>query len=213
MEFPRDPFPFVYQDATDDILHVEDSVKGLHNENLPTPICGDPGGICPFTPTPWAIGVPTDYLPGNQPIPFDVRFDIDLDLSGGAVRRYFQEQLDRGRAIVVVTAMTETEIQGPQSGFPSFFMKEVLPFEPQAQAPTLTIRLTIEATGDFDQDGSVGLFDWPAMAACLNAPDQLPSSGDLLTAEECLCLFDFDGDRDVDVSDVAAFQIRFIEQE
>ena len=52
VERARDPFPFVFQHKSHESLHVEDSVRGLHNENLTIPLCDDAGGICPFTATP-----------------------------------------------------------------------------------------------------------------------------------------------------------------
>jgi hypothetical protein len=129
-DLPRDPFPFVYQDGTLQPLHVEDSVKGLHNAAA---------GVTSFTPTAWAIGVPQAYTPGSQSVPFDVAFEMDLGLSNGAVRRYFQEQLDAGRVVIVVTSLQGAQQQGPQSGFPSFFMKEGLILDPGAKAADLRI--------------------------------------------------------------------------
>src|SRR5262245_44587334 len=72
VSLPRDPFPFVYQDGTGAMLHCEDSVQGQHNP-----------GVGSFTPTPWAVGAPINYTPGSQPTSFDIRFAIDLSLSGG----------------------------------------------------------------------------------------------------------------------------------
>ena len=204
---PRDPFPFVFQDGTDNVLHVEDSVTGLHNGSVIPPLCDDPDGICPFTPTPWAIGVPVGYTSLE---PFDVEFAIDLGLSDGAVRRYFEEQLDAGRVIVIVTSLREAEMQGPQSGFPSFFMKEVLPFNPAAKAPALRIEVIITPSGDLDGDGDVTLFDWAALAECVAGPETIPDPAPELTTEDCLCWFDFDRDGDVDLHDMGAFQVRFM---
>src|SRR5262245_20578006 len=78
---PRDPFPFVYQDGTGAVLHCEDSVQGQQNP-----------GLGSFTPTAWAIGVPVNYTPGSQPGSFDIRFSLNLSLSDGRVRSYFQDQ-------------------------------------------------------------------------------------------------------------------------
>ncbi|HKQ48061.1 MAG TPA: dockerin type I domain-containing protein [Phycisphaerae bacterium] len=152
---PRDPFPFVYRDGTEELLHVEDSVRGYYNSGLTPPFCGPPDSQCPFTPAPWAIGAPVNYTPGSQPTPFDVTFDVDLGLSDGRVLQYFQEQLDAGRVIVSVTSLRETTQQAGQAGYPSFFMKEAT--DPGALAPRLTIVLSACALGDGDIncDGSV----------------------------------------------------------
>lgn len=156
---PRDPFPFVFRDGTGELLHVEDSVFGFHNEGLTPPFCGPPDTACPFTPTPWAAGVPINYTPGAQPTAFDVTFDIDLSLSDGRVREYFQQQLDAGRVVLVLTSLRETTIMAGQEGFPSFFMKEST--DPQAIPARLRIVLAPCAVGDGDIncDGAVDLMD------------------------------------------------------
>lgn len=131
---PRDPFAFVYQDGTGEMLRVEENVDGLYNEAE---------GVFEFTPVPWSIGVPQGYSPGVQSTPFDVTFDIDLSLSDGAVRAYFQEQLNNGRVIVAVTSLQEIEEMGPVSGVPSFYMKEGIVLDDGAKAAALQIT-TIE---------------------------------------------------------------------
>lgn len=128
----RDPFPFVFQESTLAVLHVEDTVDGLFN---------GAHGVSQFTPIPWAVGVSEGYVPGNQQVPFDVSFDIDLSLSDGAVKRYFQEQLNTGRIIVAITALTETVEQGPVAGIPSFYMKEGVPLDVGAKAAALLVTL------------------------------------------------------------------------
>lgn len=112
---PRDPYPFVYQDGTDERLHCEDNVKGLHNEAL---------GVTQFTPAPWAVGVPVGYVPGEQTTPFAIEFTIDLSASDGRVRRYVQEQLDGGRLFFYVTSLADTTMGGGQSEYPTLYMKE-----------------------------------------------------------------------------------------
>lgn len=130
---PRDPFPFVFQDRTGDMLHCEDNVAGLHNRDLPNPVES-------FTPRPWAIGNPIDYSPGQQTVPFTVVFDVNLSQARNRVRRrYFQEQLDQGRVVLIVTSMVETTKRGEPSGFPSYFTKEGLDLDPLAEAPLLEI--------------------------------------------------------------------------
>jgi hypothetical protein len=99
----RDPYPLAYrinEDGTADTVHVEDSAKGLHNEQLDPPLFS-------FTPQPWATGIPMGYAPGAQIQPFAVQFEIDLCLSDARVRRYFQEGLSAGRVAVIVTSMKE----------------------------------------------------------------------------------------------------------
>lgn len=155
----RDPFPFVFRDGTSDLLHVEENVKGLYNSGLSPPFCGPPDGECPFSPTPWATGSPVNYTPGSQPTPFDVTFDLDLSLSDGRVRQYFQEQLNSGRVIVSITSLRETTVMGGASGYPSFFMKEAT--DPGATPPRLTIVLSScsQGDGDIDCDGDVDAAD------------------------------------------------------
>ncbi len=203
---PRDPFPFVFQEETGNVLHVEDSVAGLHNESVVPALCDDPAGVCPFTPVPWAIGEPTGYTSSSA---FDVAFSIDLGLSEGAVRRHFQEALDAGRVVIIVTSLREAVQQGSQSGFPAFFMKEAEPLDKAAKAPALRIDVVVEPTGDFDGDAVVALPDWDRLAECAGGPAAIPDPRAGATAEECLCRFDFDGDEDVDLRDAGAFQLRF----
>lgn len=205
VQVARDPFPFVFQEETGNVLHVEDSVAGLHNETVIPPLCDDPSGTCPFTPTPWAVGIPVGF---TSAAPFDVEFTIDLDLSDGAVKGYFQDQLDAGRVIVIVTSMREAVQEGPQSGFPSFFMKEALALDPDARAAALSLEVLINPTGDFDGDGNVNLFDWSGLVECAGVPGSRPDPGEGVTAEECLCRFDFGGDGDVDLRDMGTFQTR-----
>ncbi|MGB0715488.1 MAG: hypothetical protein ACPGXK_06400 [Phycisphaerae bacterium] len=127
---PRDPYPFVYQDGTSEILRVEEHVDGLYNEAF---------GVTQFTPTPWSIGVPSGYTPGAQTTPFDVTFNIDLSLSDGDVRGYFQNQLNNGRLIVAVTSLREVVQQGPVSGVPSFYLKEGILLDVGAKAAALKV--------------------------------------------------------------------------
>ncbi|MBI4719156.1 MAG: hypothetical protein HY763_15250 [Planctomycetes bacterium] len=191
---PRDPFPFVFQDDTLEILHVEDSVKGTQNETL---------NVGRFTPVPWAVGVPHNYTPGNQAVPFEVSFDIDLSRSDGAVRRYFQEQLSAGRLVVIVTTLKETEFMG--GGNPTFITRGEPDFDPATNAGRLRLVLTAVPTGDIDGDNRVTLPDYRQFPRCLNGPEQaVPDPGG------CLPFFDLDEDDDVDLRDVSGFVDRFI---
>ena len=187
---PRDPFPFVFLENGPERLHVEDNVKGLWNEGL---------NVLQFTPPPWAIGVPLNYSPGQQAVPFDVIFDVDLGLSGGQVRRYFQEQLDAGRVAVIVTSLREAAMQSAQSGYPSFFTKEGLSLDPGAKAPQLTIGICQAVAPDFDRDCDVDADDLAILSGCLTGPAIALLSPSCAEA-------DFDGDGDVDQSDFGVWQ-------
>jgi hypothetical protein len=196
-DFPRDPFPFVFRDGTGEILHVEDNVKGLHNE----PILPDGTG---FTPTPWAIGVPVDYVPVSQPTPFDVVFDIDLDLFDGDARRHFQEQLDAGRVFVMVTSLTEVAVMGDPVNVPNFFTKEAVGVLSGAAAPRLEITFSDALVGDLDGDGDVDLSDFALFGQCFGGANN-PPAGSCAPGVDA----DLDGDTDVDLTDFAVFAQNF----
>ncbi|HWL92623.1 MAG TPA: dockerin type I domain-containing protein [Phycisphaerae bacterium] len=160
---PRNPFPFVYQDATLAQLHCEDNVAGHHNA---------PQGVTQFTPTPWATGRPIAYTPSNQPISFEIEFEIDLSQSCGEVNRYFQDQLDRGRIIVIVTSLSETFMQAG-SGFPTFYLNTGTPGENPHPA-RLEITLAEAEPGDIDADGDVDSDDVSALLVALLNPNASP---------------------------------------
>ena len=183
----RDPFPFIYN-AVGDRVHVEDSVK------------------IRFTPTPWSVGVPQSYSPGNQTTPFDVFFGLNLGLSDGRVRRYFQDQLSGGRVLVAVTSLAVTFKQAP-SGFPTFYTKEGAVADPNGSAPVLIVE--IAPSGDLDGDARRDADDWAALYDCLAGPDADPIPSAPLTAAVCLCVFDLDEDSDVDLEDAGLFAKRF----
>lgn len=185
---PRDPYPFVFEfeEGVPVQRHVEDSVKDA------------------FTPTPWGIGVPEGYTPGAQADPFLVNFDLDLGLSEGEVRHYFQERLSAGRVFAVITSLRRTFKQAP-SGFPTFYCKEGS--GSGIAAPTL--RLTLLPSGDVNGDGFRGLDDLSALVDCLGGPDVEPDPVGPLTVQQCLFLFDFDEDHDVDHEDFQEFTLRF----
>jgi hypothetical protein len=180
---PRDPFPFEFFNGS--IRHVEDNVKGQ------------------FTPQPWAIGQPQGYVRPTT-VPFPVYFDVNLDLSNGQVREYFQEQLGAGRVFVAVTSLYATFEQAP-TGFPSFFTKDA----PDAVAVPPRLVIVLASTGDADGNGRCGLLDAADLGSCLGGPQAEPGAMGSLDAEECLCVFDFDDDLDVDLADFAVFQERF----
>ncbi len=174
-DFPRDPFPFVYRDGFSDMLHVEDSVKGLHNSGLTPPLCGPSDTVCPFTPIPWAIGVPVNYTPGAQTTAFDVTFEVNLSLSSGRVRQYFQDQLNTGRVMVAVTSLTEAAIMGEQSGFPSFFMKEATAADAVPARLKIVLSSCTQGDGDINCDGVVNQTDVGLFVSVLVGTDVDPS--------------------------------------
>ncbi len=183
---PRDPFPFVY-DPNGHTLHVEDNVEGLWNEDF---------GVTQFTPVPWAVGVPIDYTPGSQTVPFEVVFDVDLSLSNGRVRQYFQQQLDAGRVFVIVTSLADTSEQAPTESVPVFYTKEGVGLEPGAAPPRLEIVLGI--AGDVNGDGCVDLGDLAALLSNFGTTSgATPADGDT------------DGDGDVDLGDLAGLLAAF----
>jgi len=185
---PRDPFPFVFQDGSGAVLHVEDSVVGRWNEAL---------GVFNFTPEPWAVGVPIDYMPGAQTTTFEVAFDVGPALADGAVYGYFQQQLDAGRVFVVVTGMIETVMGGEPGAIPRFFTKEGVGLEPGAAAPRLTITLGAGLDGDLDGDGCVDLTDLATLLSNFGLTGVGPEDGDI------------DGDGDVDLADLAVLLANF----
>ncbi len=188
----RDPFPFVFQEFSGEPLHVEDNIKGLHNEAM---------GVFEFTPVPWSVGVPIGYTPGNQGVPFDVIFSVDLSMSNFAVKRYFAEQLNEGRVFVAISAHTEAFQEAPQEGFPTYFTKEAVGLIPDAKAPLMEMSVIVGAPGDFDTDGDVDLSDFARFQECLDeAVPQVDAPCDI---------FDAEPDGDLDLLDFARFQRNF----
>ena len=61
--------------------------------------------------------------------------------------------------------------------------------------------------GDNDADGDVDLIDYAALADCFFGPNITPIPTPPMTAAQCIAVFDFDADQDVDLEDAAAFQI------
>ncbi len=196
---PRDPFPFVFREGFDQVLHVEDSVKGTQNEDVVPPLCT--GATCPFTPIPWAIGIPADYTPNQQTVPFDVHFDVDLALSNGRVRRYFQEQLSGGRVFVVVTTLQLVDLREGQTSYPTFFSKEVT--GPGIKPARLVVRLKSDPPGDFDGDGIIAGTELNPVTLCMGGPDAGIEPPPPMSAATCRCALDTDNDADIDLRDLA----------
>lgn len=183
---PRNPFPFVYQDGTLEKLHVEDNIAGFHNEAL---------GVFEFTPTPWATGEPIGYTPGAMVAPFEVDFELDLGLSCGEVRRYFEDQLDKGRVIVIVTSLFETS-QQPGDVIPMFYANTAAAGANLYPA-RIEIVLSDAAPGDMDADGDVDDVDLALFIAVLLDP-----AG---ATQQQRDRADLDGGGDPDGLDVAPF--------
>jgi hypothetical protein len=188
-QIARDPYPLTFDPQTGDPLHVEDNVKGLHNGPTPEP----------FTPQPWAIGEPQNYTPNMQTIPFDITFDVDLDLAAGAVRRYVQEQLNNGRLFFAVTSLLEVDFMGANTNYPVFFTREGYVLNPLAHSPELRIVTCGDFLGDFDSDCDVDSDDADIMRDCHTGPMVVPPASGCEGA-------DLDADQDVDQSDFAGLQ-------
>ena len=196
----RDPYPFVFRDGSSQRLHVEDSVKGTQNEGLNPPLCG--ATRCPFTPVPWAIGIPQGYVPGHQLVPFDVLFEIDLALSGGRVRDYFRSQLSGGRVFAIITSLQLADFMGGQSTYPTFYSKEA--FGPGVKPAQLIVRLKSDPLGDINGDGLIEPVEFAASTRCMSGPGGPIAPAPPLSALTCRCALDDDADGDIDLRDVAA---------
>ena len=62
--------------------------------------------------------------------------------------------------------------------------------------------------GDFDTDGDVDLDDFAVLNDCLADPNELPSPSEPgVTVQDCLDVFDYLGDDDVDLEDFRLFQL------
>lgn len=201
---PRDPYPFAFFANTATKLHVEDSIKGFHNTAVNPPLCNAPSHDCPFTPIPWAIGSPVNYVPGQQATAFDVVFDLDLSLSGGNVRKYIQEQLQGGRVFVEITSLLFADFMSPQAGYPVFYTRDAV--GPGVRAPHLLVRLRSDPVGDLDGDELVGSLDFRAVRSCLAGPSRPPVAPPGRGFMSCVCAFDSDSDADVDLLDLRRIQ-------
>jgi len=73
------------------------------------------------------------------------------------------------------------------------------PFEPTGLE--FELQVYYDLTNDCDHNGLVDIADFVTLADCLSGPGQ-PA------APDCACS-DYDGDEDIDLADVAAFQTMF----
>lgn len=196
---PRDPFPFVYRDVTGELLHTEDHMKGLFNGGLTPPFCGPPDTTCPFTPIPWAVGVPVNYTPAAQPTPFDVVFTVNLDQSDNRVRQYFQESLNAGRVFVIISSGADAVFMSGQATFPTLYMKEAT--AAGAKPGKLSITLGGCQAGDINCDGDVDGADRDLFIAVLLGTE---------TGADFVQRSDLDGSGAADGRDMPAFVQAYI---
>ncbi|MCK4660380.1 MAG: hypothetical protein KAV82_12730 [Phycisphaerae bacterium] len=63
--------------------------------------------------------------------------------------------------------------------------------------------------GDFDADGDIALPDYQGLVDCISGPGCSPGPAVPECAGMCLGAFDFDGDADIDLADLANFQRAF----
>lgn len=67
-----------------------------------------------------------------------------------------------------------------------------------------------QSTGDADGDGDVDLDDHAQFVDCMAGPGAPPSpAAPSVTPHDCLCVFDFDDDEDIDVIDWVRFTAIF----
>jgi hypothetical protein len=65
----------------------------------------------------------------------------------------------------------------------------------------LTLSVAPCVPGDYNGDDTVGVDDYAVFADCLSGPGAVPTPPAPITVEECLGVFDFDIDEDVDLYD------------
>lgn len=88
-------------------------------------------------------------------------------------------------------------LQVSKSTSPGQTFMDALETDPTTK-PSLVV--DAQAAGDFNGDGHINLADFAHLPECLSGP-RVPA------LQSCL-IFDFDGDLDVDLSDVQAFELR-----
>jgi len=125
-----------------------------------------------------AVGLST-VAPGAN-VPVDTRFDFEVDLSVPGVRAYLQRSLAEGRVRFAITSLHQTNFdpENPGGGpgaltFPIFYTSE----NPLAQllglTPRMQLTVWVGSRADFDQSGTVNIFDLIAFLAAWNAGDPL----------------------------------------
>ncbi|HRX87171.1 MAG TPA: choice-of-anchor Q domain-containing protein, partial [Phycisphaerae bacterium] len=90
--------------------------------------------------------------------------------------------------------LTETDVDGTpriQGGYPDMGADE-----------------TEFLAGDMDADGDVDLDDQVAFSECLGGPGAAPAPSAPLSGTDCLVVFDYDDDGDVDLWDFSCLRLR-----
>ncbi len=77
------------------------------------------------------------------------------------------------------------------------------------QVGAVPILAGVAVPGDFDGDGDSDLDDYAVFFQCMAGPNASPSPPPPTTAQECLDVFDFDADLDVDLFDSGDFLVGF----
>jgi hypothetical protein len=63
--------------------------------------------------------------------------------------------------------------------------------------------------GDFNGDGHVNAADFVQFIACYSGPNAVPAPAPPATSSQCQLAFDLNGDGDVDLPDLAIFELGF----
>jgi len=107
---------------------------------------------------PLAVGLVDGLAPGTL-VPQGSTMTFDIDLTQPGARRYFQNALDQGRLVVIVSSLHLTT-GGPGGGpgdpaYPSFYTKENPINVSIPVAATLSVDLALSPNIDFNNDDSI----------------------------------------------------------
>ncbi len=150
-----------------------------------------------FDPTPMAIGQTDTVMPGDL-VPADTTYTFEVDMCDPFIRTYLANGLSLGEVRFVVSSLhAASGGDGGGTGdtlYPFWYTRE----NPIAQifgyAPTLTMRIRIGSSGDYNGDGIFDFFDVSAFL------------GDFTTGNLDA---DLSGDCILDFFDVSAFLSAF----